>query len=84
MALRLATYYHAEDVPPLPGSNVFYSVEMLQALQNSIIPLVHQLQEHLAYMNVLYKVQQNQIQTILLRVLQANIYQFRQKIQAVT
>ena len=35
MALRLATYYHAEDVPPLPGSNVFYSVEMLQALQQT-------------------------------------------------
>ncbi len=35
MALRLATYYHAEDVPSLPGSNVFCSVEMFRALQQT-------------------------------------------------
>lgn len=35
MALRLATYYKAEDIPSLPGSNVFYSVEMFQALQQA-------------------------------------------------
>lgn len=30
MAIRLATYYHAGDVPPLPGKNVFYSTELFR------------------------------------------------------
>ena len=28
MAIHLATYYHAGDVPTLPGKNVFYSTEL--------------------------------------------------------
>ena len=35
MALRLATYYHAEDIPSLPGSDAFCSVEMFQAFQHA-------------------------------------------------
>lgn len=30
MLLKLITYYHEEDIPNLPGSNVFYSKEMFQ------------------------------------------------------
>lgn len=30
MLLKLITYYHEEDIPDLPGSNVFYSKEMFQ------------------------------------------------------
>lgn len=30
MAIRLATYYHAEDVPPLPGKNIFYSTDLFR------------------------------------------------------
>lgn len=35
MALRLVTYNRAEDVPSLPGTNVFYSVGMFRALQQA-------------------------------------------------
>lgn len=35
MPLRLSTYYHAEDIPPLPGSKVFHSVEVFRALQHA-------------------------------------------------
>ena len=28
MNIRLATYYHAKDVPALPGSNIFHSTEL--------------------------------------------------------
>ena len=30
MVFKLLTYYHAYDIPDLPGDNVFYSKEMFQ------------------------------------------------------
>ncbi len=35
MPLHISTYYRSEDIPPLPGTKVFYSVEVFRALQHS-------------------------------------------------
>lgn len=33
MALKLSTYYHVDDIPDLPGNNVFYSKEMFHVYE---------------------------------------------------
>ncbi len=33
MSLKLITYYHGNDIPDLPGTNVFYSKEMFQVYE---------------------------------------------------
>ena len=33
MSLKLITYYHGNDIPNLPGTNVFYSKEMFQVYE---------------------------------------------------
>lgn len=35
MAIRLTTYYHSEDLPSLPGSNVFHSTELFRVLEQT-------------------------------------------------
>ena len=35
MNIRLATYYHAKDVPALPGSNIFHSTELFHVLEQT-------------------------------------------------
>ena len=35
MSIRLATYYHAKDVPALPGSNIFHSTELFHVLEQT-------------------------------------------------
>lgn len=35
MSIRLATYYRAEDIPSLPGANVFHSAALFRALQQT-------------------------------------------------
>lgn len=35
MSIRLATYYHAKDVPDLPGSNIFHSTELFHVLEQT-------------------------------------------------
>lgn len=35
MSIRLATYYHAKDVPELPGSNIFHSTELFHVLEQT-------------------------------------------------
>ena len=35
MAIRLATYHHADDVPDLPGTNLFHSVELFHILERA-------------------------------------------------
>lgn len=35
MDIRLTTYYHAKDVPSLPGTNVFHSTALFQALEQT-------------------------------------------------
>ncbi len=35
MLLKLITYYHGNDIPKLPGSNVFYSKEMFQIYEST-------------------------------------------------
>lgn len=35
MSIRLATYYRAEDIPSLPGANVFHSTALFRALQQT-------------------------------------------------
>lgn len=35
MNIRLATYYHAKDVPDLPGSNIFHSTELFHVLEQT-------------------------------------------------
>lgn len=35
MAIRLTTYHHADDVPVLPGKNLFHSVELFHILERA-------------------------------------------------
>ena len=35
MAIRLTTYHHADEVPVLPGTNLFHSVELFQILERA-------------------------------------------------
>ena len=35
MAIRLTTYERSEDIPPLPGTNVFHSTELFQVLEQT-------------------------------------------------
>lgn len=35
MAIRLATYLKAEDIPDLPGTNLFHSIELFQILERT-------------------------------------------------
>lgn len=35
MALRLSTYYHSEDIPALPGDNLFHSTELFRVLEQT-------------------------------------------------
>ncbi len=35
MNLSIRTYHHGEDIPPLPGSNVFYSTALFRALEQT-------------------------------------------------
>lgn len=35
MSLRIVAYKHAKDVPPLPGTNVFHSIELFQVLEQT-------------------------------------------------
>ena len=36
MAIRLTTYYHADDVPDLPGTNLFHSVDLFHILERTM------------------------------------------------
>ena len=35
MAIRLVTYRHSEDVPPLPGNDIFYSTDVFRLLERT-------------------------------------------------
>lgn len=35
MAIRLTTYEHSEDIPALPGTNIFHSTELFQVLEQT-------------------------------------------------
>lgn len=35
MRFQLHTYYHSEDIPSLPGKNIFYSKEIFQVYENT-------------------------------------------------
>lgn len=35
MVIRLTTYYHSKDIPPLPGRNIFHSTELFRVLEQT-------------------------------------------------